>query len=345
MKLTHPHPFLDQKMFALLERSGVTSVDSGWIPVYFHHQDSFSFAYHKHHSFGEFIFDWAWADLYQRFGQRYYPKLVQALAVTPISAPKFINPNHDIYQLVYDYYQQGDFSSHHVLFSEEQDKKWFLEKNYFYQKTLQFHFINKFDSFESFLAELKMRKRKNVCKERKAVQTYSVTIERKPYKELTFDQKLQVYQLYLSTIHKKYSQAYLTQAFFEQLDAGFLFLAYQAGEIIAMSLFFEDETTLYGRYWGIHPQFEQVYPFLHFELCYYRGIEYTIEKKLKKFEAGAQGEQKLLRGFTPVEIGSLHHVKNPQFHQAIGDFVKRQNEAYTDEIERLKNYLPFKRKE
>ena len=327
-------------MFNLWENSRVTDIQSGWQPVYFFDQKSFAYAYIKTHSYGEYIFDWAWADLFQRYQIPYYPKLVQALPVTPISAPKFINPSEKLYQEIYDFYQREALSSHHILFTDR--VPYFIDRDYFYQKTMQFHFINRFDSYDDFLEKLKSRKRKNIQKERKEVSRYPVEIKKISATQLSQEQKEEVFQLYLSTILKKYSQAYLTQDFFINLNQGFYYLAYFEDQIIAMSLFFEGEKVLYGRYWGIHPRYEAQFKFLHFEMCYYLGIEHTINQKYLRFEAGAQGEQKLFRGFTPVEIGSLHHIKQPQFREAIKNHIEGQNQAYEREIQSLKSYLPFK---
>lgn len=342
LNIDSDHPYLTTSMFKHWETSGVTKLENGWEPVYFQENDSFSYAYKKAHSYGEYIFDWAWADLFHRFGVPYYPKLLHALPVTPITAPKFINASEDFLQNIVDYYQKEDFSSHHILFCDEMP--FFGDRGYLYQKTLQFHFINNFETFDDFLASLKARKRKNILKERKTIDAYPIEIKKVQANNLDHRERKQIYSLYLTTIMKKYSQAYLTEDFFLKLERGFYFLAFENERLIAMSLFFEGGQKLYGRYWGIDSISEQKYPFLHFEMCYYLGIEHTILKKYQVFEAGAQGEQKLLRGFTPVEIGSLHHIKHPQFRQAIESHLIQQNLAYEQEIENLKEYLPFKKK-
>lgn len=340
LDIASDHPFLNQEFFSLCEDSGVTTIESGWEPVYFQTGQSFSYAYIKSHSYGEYIFDWAWADLFHRFQIPYYPKLVQALPVTPVSAPKFINPTTDFLDEIYSYYLREPLSSHHILFTEDHD--FFRERNYFFQKTLQFHFINRFESYDDFLNQLKARRRKNILKERKTVKSYNLHIKEVKAIDLTHEQRLQIYHLYLSTIIKKNSQAYLSESFFLNLKLGHYLLAYKDNELIAMSFFMQNSETLFGRYWGIHPRFEAQYSKLHFEMCYYLPIEKTISQKIPKFEAGAQGEQKLLRGFEPVAIGSLHHIKHQQLGAAIKNFINQQNDAYTEEINRLKEYLPFK---
>ncbi|MAZ49522.1 MAG: hypothetical protein CME65_13260 [Halobacteriovoraceae bacterium] len=341
IKLESQHPYISYNMFKLWEKTNVTSIESGWEPLYFVENDSFSYAYKKSHSYGEFIFDWAWADLYHRYQIPYYPKLLHALPVTPISAPKIINPSDAFIKSLIKYYLDNDFSGHHILFTHEDSR--FIQQGYFYQKTLQFHFINRFETYEDYLSALKARKRKNILKERKIVEYYPIKIIKKESSQISLSERKEIYLLYLSTIMKKYSQAYLTENFFLSLESGFYYLAYQNQELIAMSLFFEGEKKLYGRYWGIRPEFENQYSYLHFEMCYYLAIEYVIENRYLVFEAGAQGEQKLLRGFTPVEIGSLHHIKQPQFRVAIENHVKNQNLLIEKEIETLKSYLPYKK--
>ena len=323
INLDSEHPYIAYDMFKLWEKSKVTSLESGWEPLYFVEGDSFSYAYKKYHSNGEFIFDWAWADLYHRYQIPYYPKLLQALPVTPISAPRFINPADGFIENLIQYYLDNDFSSHHILFTPENPH--FSQQGYFYQKTLQFHFENQYTTYDDYLSALKARKRKNILKERKTVKNYPIQIIKKESSQLSLKERKEVFLLYLSTILKKYSQAYLNENFFLNLESGFYYLAYQEDRLIAMSLFFEGGKKLYGRYWGIRQEYEQQYSYLHFEMCYYLAIEYVIENKYSIFEAGAQGEQKLLRGFTPVEIGSLHHIKQPQFRVAIESHVKNQN--------------------
>lgn len=341
IKIDSNHPYLSNEMFQLWENAQVTGTETGWQPIFWHQEDRFSYGYIKTHSYGEYIFDWAWADLFQRCGVPYYPKLVQCLPVTPISAPKFIHPNAYFFEEIYNTYIQGDFSSHHILFSNASEEAYFLQKKYFKQTTLQYHFKNEYTDYENFLGHLKSRRRKNILKERRIVKSYPLTIQRIPSHQLSTDQKIEIYHLYLSTILKKYSQAYLTEKFFKDLNQGFFYLAYKGHQLIAMSCFFEDSDRLYGRYWGIRSDYEREFRYLHFEMCFYLPIEYTINQKLKFFEAGAQGEQKLLRGFTPVEISSLHHIKHPQLSPVIERYISEQNIAYAKEIERLKDFLPF----
>jgi predicted N-acyltransferase len=234
------------------------------------------------------------------------------------------------------------------LFVEEELKSEFLELGYFHQKTIQYHFFNHFDSFDDFMNSLKMRKRKQIKKERAAVSSSLLHIKKVCCADLTADELDQVYQLYLSTIEKKHSLAYLNKNFFYQLqnlmsEHVFFFMAYEQETLIAMSMFIETDSTLFGRYWGIFPEYEKQYSFLHFELCYYRGIEYCIDCKLEKFEAGAQGEQKLLRGFKPVMIHSFHHIKNVELSKVIENHVHSMNHKVELEVERLAEYLPYKK--
>jgi predicted N-acyltransferase len=186
-----------------------------------------------------------------------------------------------------------------------------------------------------------------IKKERKKVEDYGLKILQKYGSELTSKDILRVYHLYLSTIDKKYSHPYLNETFFQLacdvLQENILFfLAYDEEEIMAMSMFYVGDDTLYGRYWGICPTKAKSYSYLHFEMCYYLGMQYCFEQGLSLFEAGAQGEQKLLRGFSPQVIYSAHQLKHQQLHTEIKRYISENNELIDREIEQLKSYLPFK---
>jgi len=280
-------------------------------------------------------------------GIEYYPKLVHSLPFSPINAAKMIPClNEDLINESINFYKNAPVNSHHYLFIDQEISSSLEKKGYKIQRTIQYHFKNTFKSFEDYLDSLKARKRKQVRNELKNVSQYEIEFEFVSGEELTNEQTLICYNLYLSTIAKKGAIPYLTKDFFENIpkflgDSFKVLFAKKDGLIIAMSIFFLNDMTLYGRYWGIDPMFDSM-PMLHFYMCYYFGIEYTIENNLEVFEAGAQGEQKLLRGFYPVEILSAHHLKNDYARKIIFDHIDQQNEATLNSIDELKSYLPYK---
>jgi predicted N-acyltransferase len=215
--------------------------------------------------------------------------------------------------------------------------------------TLQYHFYNKWKSFNDFLSALKPSKRKMIRRERKKILEYKLKIEWLDSTEYTSENLEQIYLLYISTIAKKNSQAYLNKSFFLALKEfpnknRRILVAKKDEVIIAMSLYFESNEVLYGRYWGIHPNHQRDYDFLHFEMCYYRGIDYAIAKEIPLFEAGAQGEQKLIRGFIPIIIKSAHHIKRPELFAPIKDYIFRFNKHTIKQKKGLQSYLPYKDK-
>lgn len=356
------NPFCRESFFKLLEESNVVGNNSGWSPIYFYLKnksneiDAFSYAFIKSHSFGEFIFDWSWANLFENYNQPYYPKLLHALPFTPVNAPKLIvdkdlNPQIQYQQKLIDkiilfYKQDNKLTGHHLLFTNELENQYFLSEGYFLQKTLQYHWHNSWVSFDDFLSSLKSRKRKQIKKERASIKNSDISIKMKIGTNLTNFERQQIYSLYQSTINKKNSYAYLNSKFFQLAPEYFhdnlvVFFAYKLDRIIAMSLFIKSSSALYGRYWGILPEFEKDYLNLHFELCYYQGMELCFDENIPLFEAGAQGEHKLVRGFTPTLITSMHHLKNPVFHQVIAQHIQSQNQAIEQKIEALKAYLPY----
>ncbi|MEH0861753.1 peptidogalycan biosysnthesis protein [Halobacteriovorax sp. DPLXC-1] len=343
------HTFANSHFLKIIEDSGSASPQRGWHPVHLTKNDNTLISYVKDHSYGEYIFDWAWADLYYRMGLEYYPKLIHAIPFTPVNNSKFTkNLDSDLLKESFEFYQNSPFSSEHYYFTDKEYTQ-LEDLGFFKQVTTQYHFINEYDSFEDYLSKLRKNKRKNIKKERRTCDAYELKIEKVDARDLQIEELKQIYGIYLTTIDKKSAYPYLTLEFFiglKELDNCFFHLAYLASkedEIIAMAMFFESETKLYGRYWGIHPLYQSSFDFLHFEMCYYMGMEYTIDKGLRIFEAGAQGEQKLYRGFRPVEIESWHHLKNTQIHEALRQHVLNQNKQVQRYHQKLNELLPFKK--
>lgn len=343
------HPFSNVDFINVMETSGSVGSKTGWIPNHIHHKDSTLPTYIKFHSYGEYIFDWSWAQFYQVNGLNYYPKLIHAIPFTPVNAPKVIGDSNCFEVLAkksFEFYQNSNLSSEHYLFINDEEEKVLKNLSFEIKLTHQYHFYNEYSSFDEFLTSLKKNKRKNIKKERLAISNNELDIKKYTGQEISNQMLEDFYLLYLSTTSKKSAYSYLTKNFFASLNKEDLLLicASKSNKNIAMSLFFVGKNALYGRYWGVLPEHELSYPYLHFELCYYQGIDYCIENNISLFEAGAQGEHKLLRGFKPVIIKSAHHIKIPQCFEIIKEDVKRNNQQTLEEIKALNEYLPFKNK-
>lgn len=341
------HPLANESFIKSLESTLCVSRQSGWTPQHFNTKSAILPSYIKSHSYGEYIFDWNWAQFYESNQLNYYPKLLHAIPFTPVNAPKLIGNKNDFQDLAnqsFLFYQKENLSSEHYLFINEGEEKVLNDLGFAIKLSHQYHFYNDYQSFEHFLSELKKNKRKNIKRERKAIESSELEIRRFVGSSITSHQLDTLYQLYLCTIQKKQSYPYLNRAFFQSLiDQNILIVSANKGtQTIAMALFFYGSNTLYGRNWGILPQFENQYPFLHFELCYYQGIEFCIQQNLKVFEAGAQGEHKLLRGFKPVIIKSAHHIKIPQCFEIIKQDIAAQNRETKQLTHYLNSFLPFK---
>jgi predicted N-acyltransferase len=343
------NPFLSYEFLNALEQSDSASLSRGWQP---HHltltQDDELTAvlplYLKSHSWGEYVFDWDWAQAYERNGLEYYPKLVSTIPFTPVSSDKLISPSielESVFQPLIDYCSEHNIASWHVLYSDEITA---LPENVYERNTVQFHWFNKgYESFDDYLATFASRKRKNTRKERESITKQGITVRRVTGKNITKQELDFFYLTYQLTYLKRQHTPHLTFEFFEQIvetmpDNMLLVIASHKDEDIACALFFHDETHLYGRYWGSSGSFHN----LHFELCYYQGIEFCIEQKLTCFNPGTQGEHKIQRGFEPVLTHSYHWVKQPEFMPAIRDFCTREQEHMRNYMNHCRTSLPFK---
>jgi predicted N-acyltransferase len=345
------NPFESINFYQLLEESNLLNTGTVWEIQNIHTSDALLPGVIKSHRYGEYIFDWEWANFFHQNGHNYYPKLIHTTPFTPVNASKILGEqNPTLYQDSFEFYQKEEsISSEHYLFISDEEEIALKKLDFSIMHTIQYHFSNKWSSFTDFLSSLKQSKRKMIRKERKKATEYDLDINWLNDLEYTEKNLEQIYLLYLSTIVKKNSQAYLNKDFFIGLKDFSsknrrILVARKEEEIIAMSIFFESEDALYGRYWGIHPNYQQEYNFLHFEMCYYRGIEYTIDNNLKLFEAGAQGEQKLIRGFIPVIIKSAHHIKNQYLFTPIKEYITKFNQHTLLQKEKMSSYLPYKDK-
>jgi uncharacterized protein len=308
--------------------------------------------YVKQDSYGEFVFDWTWADAYQQTGRNYYPKLVSAIPFTPVSGSRLlVNKSYDsttikkiLLEAAVSLMQANSFSSLHFLFPDKKDMNVLVENEGLKRITCQYHwFNNNYRDFQDFTETLTSKKRKRLLKERREIKNSGIEIERLSGNEVTSEQWQIFYHFYASTFYKKWSEPRLTLDFFQSLskelpEQTLLILAKQNNETIAGAFAMSDKNSLYGRHWGCN----QYVPFLHFELCYYQTIEYTIEKRLKRLDAGVQGEHKLARGFHPVAMPSAHWIQEDNFRNGITNYLERESYAMQEYIEALKTHLPYK---
>lgn len=356
------YPFLKHAFLLSLEETGCTTSTSGWSPCHCIIESDETLVgvcvlYQKTHSYGEYVFDHGWADAYYRNGYEYYPKLVSAIPFTPATGPRLSihseHNKHDIVLLMEDalsvFVEEAGISSVHVLFPNANSQALLHRPNASLQwqkrTGCQFHWFNEnFNSFDDFLATFSSRKRKNIKKERQKLAQNNLTIIVKTASEITLDQWQDFYVLYNQTYLKRSGRhGYLTSAFFESLtknlgDNVAMCQVWRDNTMIAAALYFNDSETLYGRYWGAIEDVQG----LHFEACYYQGIEYAIAKGLKRFDPGAQGEHKIQRGFTPIQTRSLHYIANQDFSEAIARFLEQEVKHTDAYINDARTYLPFK---
>ncbi|MBV1787930.1 GNAT family N-acetyltransferase [Marinobacterium sp. D7] len=349
------YPFLRHEFLQALESSGSVSPESGWQPLHLGvWQRSQLVAvmplYLKSHSWGEYVFDWSWADAWARHGLDYYPKLLTAIPFTPSSGPRFGStlPLHETTELfsqaIMQIASRFDASGWHALFVEPGVKSAFAETGLMTRLGTQYHWFNRdYSSFEHYLSHFTSRKRKNVRKEREKVQSQGIELITLEGREITQPHLDMFYRFYQRTYRKRGMRGYLTRAFFDQLLKNMpehlvLVLARIDGREVACALSLKSSDCLYGRYWGCLDEFDS----LHFETCYYRGIEYCIEKGLKRFDPGAQGEHKIQRGFEPIETWSVHWLREKGFHPALHTFLDEEKAMMRKEMETLSKGLPFR---
>ncbi|MEH6586919.1 MAG: GNAT family N-acetyltransferase [Halioglobus sp.] len=352
------YPFLRHQFLLGLEESGCTTADSGWQPCHMILRDGDTAVaalplFLKSHSYGEYVFDWSWSQAWQQSGLQYYPKLVSAIPFTPATGPRLCHlPELDTKEVwaiacraLEQFCSQQELSSWHLLFPEESVSENLLEQGIHQRRATQFHWFNEdYRDFDDFLAKFNSRKRKSLKRERRRVQEQGLQLETLVGDDIGEQNWQRFYHFYQYTYAKRSGHGgYLTREFFTRVAAGMgeqviMVLASLNGEAVAAALYFRSADTLYGRYWGC----EQEFDCLHFEACYYRGIEFCIEQGIQRFDPGAQGEHKIQRGFRPVETFSNHWIADPSLSAAVGDFTRREkshSEAYLRDTATL---LPFK---
>jgi len=349
-RLAGDDPFVSHAFLSALEDSGSVGPGTGWTPAPILVEDDAEHligaapAYLKSHSQGEYIFDHGWAEAWERAGGEYYPKLQVAVPFTPVPGSRLLGHRpHYLLTAIEAVTVQNEMSSAHITFIDESGAEECERRGWLIRHGVQYHWFNRgYVRFDDFLATLSSRKRKTLRKERTAArQGLDFLTLRGP--DIGPDDWDAMWAFYQDTGSRKWGHPYLTREFFDLVgermgDSVLLFLACRDGQPIAGALNFVGPETLYGRYWGCT---EEV-PFLHFELCYYRAVEWAIENGLKCVQAGAQGEHKVARGYEPVITKSAHFIPNRSFRNAVADFLKAEREGVAAEAEWLRRDLPYR---
>ncbi len=351
--LTDGTPLLSHAFLSALENSGSVGAGTGWNPypliVKQHGKPVGAMPlYLKSHSYGEYVFDWAWAEAYARSGLQYYPKLLSAIPFSPVTSARLLSRSDEVSMLMIEALentlQQHQLSSAHVLFPDEASAKQLEAAGWLKRTGVQFRWQNKnYADFEAFLATLSHDKRKKIHQERKKTHNAGVACRWITGNDISESDWDFFYQCYANTYAEHHSTPYLSRAFFSEIGKTMpqhilLIVAEANNHAIASTLNIYNQHTLYGRYWGA----TQFVSGLHFELCYYQAQQFCIAQKIAYFEGGAQGEHKLARGFEPRPTCSYHKIAHPDFELAIKDFLVRESagiSAYTNELEER---VPFK---
>jgi predicted N-acyltransferase len=352
-------PFLRHAFLATLESTGCVGGDTGWYPapITLHDRHGLAAAapaYVKTHSFGEFVFDFAWAQAYARHGLAYYPKLILGVPFTPVSGPRLlVRPGLDpartramLIDAIREFAESRELSSVHGLFVSEADRAAFDDAAWLSRRDVQFHWTNQgYRDFDHYLESFTADKRKKAKRERRRVAEQGIRFETLRGLEIGAAVIDEVFDLHRQTFLRHHNEPYLTRACFRALPAalGEAFVIKRARldqYTAAAAVFFEGGGALYGRYWGAYEQHHS----LHFETCYHQGIEYCIERGLARFESGAQGEHKVARGFAPATTWSMHWIVDPRFRAAIADYLQREGEDREDYARYIAAHVPYRNK-
>jgi uncharacterized protein len=355
-------PFFDFEFLRALEQSGSIGRRSGWMPVYVVCKEGARVLgalclYLKTDSYGEYIFDWEWARAYQQYGLSYYPKLVAAVPFTPATGPKLLL-RHDVdvatrgrvakalLEAAEELGTEYGVSSSHALYLPEHELGEFARRGFTVRHSLQFHWRNRgYETFSDYLGALSGKRRRQILRERRQLEGDGLEILHLTGDALLPEHATLMYEFYLATQDGKWGVPYLNRMFFEEIfrtmkDRTLLILALdQAGRPVAGALFLLKDHSLFGRYWGAAEHVRN----LHFELCYYQAIDFAIGRGFELFEAGAQGEHKLARGFLPSLTYSAHKIRDPAFRLAIGEYIQSEKNMLRGLIEEYASHDPYKR--
>ncbi|KAF1049091.1 MAG: hypothetical protein GAK35_00069 [Herbaspirillum frisingense] len=347
------NPFLSYAFLHALHESGSACADTGWEPHYLTVWQDEQLAaalplYRKYHSYGEYVFDWAWAEAYQRHGVEYYPKLLSAIPFTPVRGGRLLARDGEarsaLLTALQALQQEDGHSSTHILYPPPEQAQTLADAGFLLRSGVQFHWHNEgYASFEEFAGTLDRKKRKNILAERRKVAEQEVTFLSLRGREIDEQHWRFFNRCYRHTYSEHYSTPYLNLDFFLRIGESMpqhllLTLAVRAGKPIASSLTVYDSDTLYGRYWGA---LEHV-PCLHFETAYYQPLEFCIAEKIAWFEGGAQGEHKMARGFLPQKTWSAHWLAHPGFYDAVEHFLEREGGGIDGYLSELNERNPFR---
>ena len=353
-------PFLRHEFLLAAEHSGSVSPETGWIPRHLTCYDDSKklraalVLYEKSHSWGEFVFDWAWANAYEQAGFDYYPKLVSAVPFTPAPGKRLLLRDSDdsdaavgLLGAAIKLADETDCSSLHVLFPDAAELPLLKKAGLHVRKDCQFHWHNRgYGHFDDFLGTFSSAKRKKTRRDRRRVTEADITFRRLKGHELDDETWNIVFQLISVTFMRRGSLPYFNRSFFTQIsqtmpDNILVVLAEKDGQAVAASVFFESNDVLYGRYWGSNGHYDA----LHFEACYYQGIEYCIDTGKQVFEPGTQGEHKISRGFVPTPTWSAHWLKQPEFYSAIGNYLNEERRHVERYMEAVDAHSPYRKDE
>jgi len=352
--LAGEQPCVRHEFLTALLDTGCAAARTGWQPQFLLLRRAGALAgamplFAKSHSYGEYVFDWAWADAHQRHGVAYYPKLLCAVPFTPVRGRRLLaageRERRTLAGAALELARRS--SSLHVLFAHDEEARLLQDEGMLLRRTVQFHWKNEgYADFEAFLARLSHARRKNIRQERRRVREAGVNLRWVEGEAIGRAQWEFFHRCYRHTYAAHGSSPYLSLEFFLRIGAALprnvaMVLAERGGHPIAASLFLLDGHSLYGRYWGA---LEHV-PLLHFECCYYQAIEYAIGRGLQVFEGGAQGEHKIFRGLMPVEAMSAHWLADARFARAIEDYLEREGRGIARYVDELCEHSPFKEEE
>jgi predicted N-acyltransferase len=353
------NPFLRHEFLLALEESGAATRETGWSPCHLACESDTGELlgalplYLKNNSYGEFVFDFSWAAAYDQAGLNYYPKLVSAVPFTPVTGPRLLvkpgtpdasNIRNSLIAGALNLATETEVSSFHVLFPDQDASETLQQAGLLLRKDCQFHWHNRdYTDFEDFLGGFTSSKRKKTRRERRRIREHGVRFETRHGGELDERDWAEIMPLYRTTFTRRGREPYLGVDFFLRLSATLpenlvVFMGYEGAELVAAAICFRSDTALYGRYWAASRFIDS----LHFETCYYQGIDYCIEQGLQVYEPGTQGEHKISRGFIPVETWSAHWLSHPQFAAAVDEYLERERTHIESYIDAVGMHVPYK---
>ena len=344
-------PFIQYSFLKALENSGCVGRDLGWTPKHLVKSNEnvlsgFMPMYIKNNSHGEFVFDHSWSYALNRAGRNYYPKLLTAIPFTPCETRKIITESdaNEYVEKIIEFMEEKNIESWHVLFPDADLKELFLENKLIERFGYKFIWKNKqYETFNDYLNIFKSRQRKNIKNERKKISDLNITFQIKESDSLTLEDWEEFFKFYKNTYEERLQRPYLNIDFFKEIHKfkkilkPVIFFAVHDDKKIAGSLCFIGNDTLYGRHWGSSFNIDS----LHFETCFYQGIEFCIDKKINYFDPGVQGEHKIRRGFEPIRTSSFHYIKENDFRNAIIEFCEKEEVEINRYLKACERYTPF----